>query len=153
MTAMAPTSEEPGLLIASILLGFPIAFVAIWSFVCAIIAVGSGYRSLGKFRVGRAAADEGETLPTPWYAMIGWASYRGGVLTLRSSYDGLTLRVLRIFPFHPPIRVPWERIREDTGGLSGRLGSGSLLLDDRVRLRVPGETFAAIREARARHIS
>ena len=142
---MAPTSEVPGWLIASLVLGFPVAFVGIWSFVCAILAVGSGYRSLGKFRVERAAADEGETLPAPWFATIGLVSYRGGILTLRSSAGGLTLRVLRIFPFHPPIRVPWERIRE--------VASGSMLLDDRVRLRVPEETFDAICEARARHAS
>jgi len=65
---------------------------------------------------------------------------------------GLTLRVPRIFPFHQPIRVPWDRIQEtDGGGLLGRLGSGSMLLDGRVRLRVPAETLAAIREARVRH--
>lgn len=137
-------STSDGWLVAAILLGFPVAFLAIWSFVCAIIATVSGYRSLADFRIERAAADEGEMLPTPWYAMIGWASYRGGVLTLRSSHGGLTLRVLRIFPFHPPIRVPWDRIRED-----GR----SMLLDGRVRLRAPEETFAAIREARMRHTS
>jgi hypothetical protein len=149
---MEPTSAEPGWLLASILLGFPIMFLGIWSFVCAILAVGSGYRSLADFRIEHAAADEGEKLPTPWYAMIGWVSYRGGLLTLRSSRGGLTLRVPRIFPFHQPIRVPWDRIQEaDGGGLLGRLGSGSMLLDGRVRLRVPAETLAAIREAQARH--
>ena len=142
---MEPTSEGSGWLIAAIVLEFPVVFVGTWSFVCAIIAVGSGYRSLGKFRVERAAADQGEALPTPLYARIGLARYRGGVLTLRSSRDGLTLHVLRIFPFHPPIRVPWERIQE--------VASGSMLLDDRVRLRVPEETFDAIREARERHAS
>ena len=136
-------STSDGWLVASLLLGFPIAFLGIWSFVCAILAAGSGYRSLAEFRIERAAADEGEELPTPWYAMIGWVSYRGGILTLRSSRGGLTLRVPRIFPFHPPIRVPWDRIQED--------GGRSMLLDGRVRLRVPEETLAAIREAQARH--
>ncbi|HEX5720410.1 MAG TPA: hypothetical protein VF179_29920 [Thermoanaerobaculia bacterium] len=128
---------------ASLVLGFPIAFLGIWSFVCAILAIVSGYRSLAEFRIERAVADEGEELPTPWYAMIGWGSYRGGILTLRSSHDGLTLRIPRIFPFHPPIRVPWDRIRED--------GGRSILLDGRVRLRVPEETLTAIRQAQARH--
>ncbi len=136
-------STSDGWLVASLLLGFPIAFLGIWSFVCAILAAGSGYRSLAEFRIERAAADEGEELPTPWYAMIGWVSYRGGILTLRSSRGGLTLRVLRVFPFHPPIRVPWDRIRED--------GGRSILLDGRVRLRVPEETLTAIREAQAHH--
>lgn len=145
-------STSDGWLVASILLGFPIVFLGIWSFVCAILATASGYRSLAEFRIERAAADEGETLPTPWYAMIGWVSYRGGILTFRSSRDGLTLRVLRIFPFHQPIRVPWDRIQEaDGGGLLGRFGSGLMLLDGRVRLRVPEATLTAIREAHARH--
>lgn len=149
---MEPASAGTGWLVASILLGFPIVFLGIWSFVCAILATASGYRSLAAFRIDRATADEGEELPTPWYAMIGWASYRGRILTLRSSRAGLTLLVLRIFPFHPPIRVPWDRIQEADGdGLLGRLGSGSMLLDGRVRLRVPAETLAAIREAQARH--
>lgn len=92
-------------LIALIVLGFPVASVGIWSFVCAIPAVGSGYRCLGKFRVERAAADQGEALPTPWYAMIGLARYRGEVLTLRSSRDGLTFASfgssrIRRFAFH-----------------------------------------------------
>lgn len=136
-------STSDGWLVASLLLGFPIAFLGIWSFVCAILAAGSGYRSLADFRIERAAADEGEELPTPWYAMIGWVSYRGGILTLRSSRGGLTLRIPRVFPFHPPIRVPWDRIQED--------GGRSMLLDGRVRLRVPEETLTAIREAQARH--
>src|SRR6187549_27662 len=109
---MEPTSAAPGWLVPAILLGFPIVFLGIWSFVCAILATVSGYRSLADFRIERAAADEGEELPTPWYAMIGLASYRGRILTLRSSRAGLTLLVLRIFPFHPPIRVPWDRIQE-----------------------------------------
>jgi hypothetical protein len=133
-------------------LGFPLAFLGIWSFVCAILAAASGYRSLAEHRIDRAAADEGEKLPTPSFAMIGWSSYRGGVLSFRANRGGLTLRVLRIFLFHPPIRVPWERIQEAEGGeLLGRRFSGSFLLDGRVRLRVPPETFAAIRDAKARY--
>ena len=145
-------STSDGWLMAAILLGFPIVFLGIWSFVCALLAAGSGYRSLADFRIERAAADEGEALPTPWYAMIGGVSYRGGILTLRSSRGGLTLHVLRIFPFHQPIRVPWDRIQQaDGGGLLGRFGSGSLLLDGRVRRLVPEKTLTAIREAQTRH--
>jgi hypothetical protein len=122
--------------------------VAIWSLVCAIIAQVSGYRSLAEFRIDRAAAEEGEALPSPWQAMIGPGRYRGGIVKLRVGPGGLTLRIPRIFLFHPPIRVPWERIRE--GGAHRRF-SVSLLLDERVRLGVPDETFAAIRDAKARY--
>jgi hypothetical protein len=145
---MHSSSELPGWFIPLFVLGFPIAFVAIWSLVCAIIAGVSGYRSLAGFRIDKAAADEGEALPPPLFAMIGSASYRGRILKLRASPRGLTLRIARIFLFHPPVRVPWERIRED--GDSRMFGS-SLTLDDRVRLSVPAETFLAIRDAKARY--
>jgi hypothetical protein len=137
---MASTSD-PVWLVPLILLGFPFAFMGIWSFVCALLAVGSGYLSLREHRIDRAAADEGETLPSPWFAMIGWVSYRR-VLSFRAGPSGLTLRIPRIFPFHPPIRVPWERIQED---------GNSMLLDGRVRLRVPTAVFAAVHDAKARH--
>ncbi len=148
---MASTSDQLWLT-AAILAGFPFVFAAVWSFVCAILATASGYRSLAAFRIDRAAADEGEMLPAPWYAMIGWVSYRGRILNLRATPGGLTVRILRVFLFHPPIRVPWARIQETDGrGILGRLGAGSILLDDRVRLVVPEGTFAAIRSARARY--
>ena len=145
---MSSTSELPVWFVPLFVFGFPIAFVAIWSFVCAIIASVSGYRSLAKFRIDPAAANEGELLPSPWRATIGISRYRGRILTLRASPDGLTLRILRIFPFHPPVRVPWERIREDANrGIFGPY----MLLDDRVRLGVPAETFAAIHDAKTRY--
>jgi hypothetical protein len=149
---MASTSDLPAWFVPMLVLGFPLAFLGIWSFVCAILAAVSGYRSLAPFRIDRAKADEGERLRAPRLAMIGWVSYRGGILSFRANRGGLTLRVPRIFLFHPPIRVPWERIQEAEGdGLLGRRLSGSFLLDGRVRLRVPPETFAAIRDAKARY--
>jgi hypothetical protein len=149
---MASTSDLPAWFVPMFVLGFPLAFLGIWSFVCAILAAVSGYRSLAPFRIDRAEADEGERLPTPQLASIGVSSYRGGILSFRANRGGLTLRIPRIFLFHPPIRVPWERIGDaEGGGLLGRRLSGSFLLDGRVRLRVPPETFAAIRDAKARY--
>ncbi|HEV7669724.1 MAG TPA: hypothetical protein VGS22_14470 [Thermoanaerobaculia bacterium] len=145
---MASPTELTVVLGVALGVGIPVVFVATWSFVCAIIAQVSGYRSLAEFRIDRAAAEEGEALPSPDYATLGPARYRGRILKLRAGPGGLTLRILRIFLFHPPIRVPWERIRE--GGALRRF-SVSLLLDERVRLGVPDETFAAIRDAKARY--
>jgi hypothetical protein len=145
---MASTSDLTAWLGAVLGIGIPVAFVAIWSSVCAIIARVSGYRSLAEFRIDPAAAAEGEALPSPWKATIGPSRYRGGILKLRSGPGGLTLRIPRIFLFHPPVRVPWERIRE---GGDHRMFGASLLLDERVRLGVPDETFAAIRDAKARY--
>ncbi len=146
--AMASTSGMTAWLVVVLALGFLIAFVAIWSFVCAIVAAASGYRSLAKFRIDPTAVNEGEMLPSPSHATIGISRYRGKILTLRASPAGLTLRIPRIFPFHPPIRVPWERIREDA---NPSIAGPSLLLDESVRLGVPAETFAAIRDAKTRY--
>jgi len=140
--AAMESTPAPGWLIPLILLGFPVAFLAVWSCVCALIAATSGYLSLREHRLDGATVDEGEKLPSPWLARIGWASYRGGILSLQAGPAGLTLRIPRIFPFHPPVRIPWERIQE-TGG--------ALLLDGCVRLRVPPATLEAIRDAKARH--
>lgn len=129
-------------------LAFAVMGPAIWCFVSAILAYASGYRSLSAFRIDRTAADEGEELPRPWWAMMGAVSYRGGMLRLRASPAGLTLRVPRIFPFHGPVRIPWDRVQDD-GGPSSRIFT-SILLDGRVHLRVPEATHAAVLAAKER---
>jgi len=144
---MASTSGPATLLVAVLGIGIPVSFVGIWSLVCAIAARASGYRSLAEFRIDPSAAEEGEALPSPDRGMIGPSRYRG-ILELRSSPGGLTLRIPRIFLFHPPVRVPWERIRE---GGNHRIFGRSLLFDERVRLGVPEATLAAILDAKTRY--
>lgn len=151
MEVMAPASDAPVWLVPAILIGFPVVFVGFWSLISALLAVVSGYRSLLGFRLDGTELEAATPLPTPLYAMIGIVSYRGGILSLAASSLGLTLRVSRLFPFHPPIRVPWARIQEaESGGFLGRLAGVALLLDGRVRLRLPETTLTAIRDARAR---
>lgn len=145
---MASSTELTPVLVVALGIGFSVIFVAIWSSVCALIARVSGYRSLALFRIDSAAAAEGEALPSPDFAMIGPARYRGHILKLRASPGGLTLRIPKIFVFHPPVRVPWERVREDPA--YHRILGRAILLDERVRLGLPEETFEAIRTARAR---
>lgn len=146
---MASKAEISTYLVVALAVGFPVVFVAIWSSVCAIIARASGYRSLAKFRVDPPSAAEGEALPTPDFAMIGPARYRGRILKLNAGPRGLSIRIPRIFVFHPPVRVPWERVREDPA--YHRILGRALLLDERVRLGLPEETYEAIRAARARY--
>ncbi len=145
---MSSPAELTTALALALGIGIPVGFVAIWSLVCALNARVSGVRSLAEFRIDPAAAAEGEALPSPDQAMIGPSRYRGRILKLRAGPGGLTLRIPRIFVFHPPIRVPWERIREDPVG--HRILGHAMLLDGRVRLGLPKETFDAIRAARAR---
>lgn len=152
-SVMEPTSELPSWFLPVLLIGFPVVFVGFWSLICALIATLTGYRSLAPLRIEAAQVEEGEKLPTPGFALLGPGRYRGGILSLRASNKGLTLRIARIFPFHPPIRVPWERVQEEAegGGFWGKVALKAFLLDGRVRLRVPEATFAAIREAKARY--
>ena len=107
-----------------------------------LIATLGGYRSLAaKFLIDDTVFSGMDELPTPLYAMIGMSSYRGGLLALRADRTGLALRVSKLFPFHPPIRIPWSHV--------GRAES-SVVLDGRVTLRAPGEAMEAIENARAR---
>lgn len=149
---MASSTGAPLWLIPVIVVAFPVVFVGFWSFVCWLLATVSGYRSLGRFEIDRNLARQGETLPIAYYAMIGVSSYRGGILTLRATPAGLTVHVARIFPFHPPVRLPWDRVHDDpSGGLLNRLTGGAFLLDGRVRLRLPGAVHAAVVAARAKY--
>lgn len=148
---METPAPAPLWLIPLIVLGFPVVFTAIWSLVCFILATVSGHRSLVRFRVSPAEADVGDALPTPTWAMIGLASYRGGIVRLRSSRFGLTVHVSRLFPFHGTVRVPWEHIALEPEVARGFRGlTGTLVLDARVRLRLPAETFHAVRDAHGR---
>lgn len=145
------TAPAPLWLIPLIVLGFPVVFAGIWSLVCFILAVVSGYRSLVRFRVDVREADVGEELPTPLWAMIGLGSYRGGLLQLRASRAGLTMHVSRLFPFHGTLRVPWEHIALEPGLARVFRGvAGTIVLDGRVRLRLPKEIFAAVSDAHGR---
>lgn len=150
MEPTAPTPAPPWL-IPLVILGFPVVFAGIWSLVCFIMAVVSGYRSLARFRVDLREAEVGEALPTPLWAMLGLASYRGGILRLRASRAGFTLHVSRLFPFHGTLRVPWEHVEfEPELARMFRGVAGTVVLDGRVRLRLPTETFAAVRDAHGR---
>lgn len=141
MATMEQSFDLPLWAIPIFMLGFPVAFLGIWGLVTGILSTVNGYRSLSPFRISAADAKMGEPLRRLMLAKVGPISYRGGVLSVRSAGNGLTLRVSPLFPFHPPIRVPSERVRLNDG--TGRTAN-SVLLDDRVRLVVPPDVLAAI---------
>lgn len=143
-------------LVPLIVLVFPFAFVAMWLLVSAILAAVSNYRSLlPGFRIDDASARSARALPTPWYAMIGLVSYRGGIVGLGADDLGLVVRVSKLFPFHPAVRIPWNRVTVGTTSGSGfvrRFLGTSIELDARVTLRVPADVAKAIDDERARHV-
>lgn len=138
---MEPSSDLPLWAIPIIMLAFPAVFLGIWGLVCAILSTVSGYRSLSPFRISVADAKLGEPLRRLMLAKIGVISYRGGVLSIRPASDGLTIRVSPFFPFHQPIRLPWNRVRMNER--AGR-AANAVVLDDRVRLVVPPDVLASI---------
>ena len=120
----------------------PLGFVALWSGVCVLLALLSGWAGLA--RRYRCAADEplgAEHLVT---GMLGVVSFRGA-LTVGVAEDGLDLRVMALFrPGHPPLRIPWDAIQVEgearrwfLGPVTRlRLGPGGPLL------RIPSEIWA-----------
>lgn len=153
---MSPAPNEPPVwLLPFILLAFPLVFGAIWSFVCFVSATLSGYRALAsEFEIEQQLYDGMEALDTPFYVMLGMSSYRGGTMSLRADRIGLALRVWKLFPFHPPVRIPWERVGRSEvgpGTLMTRFLGGSVVLDGRTTLRASEATIGSIEAARSRY--
>ena len=125
-----------------------------WSFVCFLLATVSGYRSLAaEFRIEDGAFDGMEPVASPFYAMLGVSSYRGGTMSLRADRIGLGIRVWRLFPFHPAIRIPWDRVGRAEGVQSSwrnRFLGGVMVLNGRSTFRTSEDTMASIEAARSR---
>jgi hypothetical protein len=144
--------QAPAWLPLLIIVAFPIFFVGVWSAVCVLLAFVSGYRSLLP-RFADAEAGLAQALPSGYFVQVGLVSYRGGLLSFDATPRGLGLQVSRFFPFHPPVRVTWDRIALEEQGSFGTLSrfvGRTLVLDGRVRMRIPEETAAAIEAYRAR---
>ena len=131
-------------LVALILVGSSLFFVALWAGISVMIAAASGYRSLLQFR--SADARTGDPLPRAHTVHLGNARYRGHMLTLTASRDGLGMHVHRMFVGHPDLRIPWDRVEI---AASDRRGV-DVVLDGRVHMRVPAEIADAIAAARPR---
>lgn len=142
---MEPESDLPLWAIPIVMLAVPAAALGIWGLVCAILSTLSGYRSLSPYRISAADAKTGGPLQRLRVAQIGPVSYRGGVLSLRPAGDGLTIRISPFFPFHRPIRLPWDRVRMNES--RGRTAN-ALVLDDRVRLVVAPDVLASVLAAK-----
>jgi hypothetical protein len=94
-----------------ILIGFPITFVAIWSFVCWLIAlIGGWQRMAGHYRTNNPPPP-GSKKFDHIFGMVGVASYRA-TLNVAVAPEGLYLSVMRIFGVgHPPLLIPWADVR------------------------------------------
>lgn len=142
---MLLAEAPPALLVPILVIAAPLGFVAIWSGVCLLLGLVSGWGGLARrFRTREEAPAGAEG---GLFARIGLIAYRG-VLGVGRADDGLDLRVMLLFrPGHPPLRIPWSEIRvEGERSLFGfgkvtrlRLGAGGPLLN------LPSATWERVR--------
>ena len=133
--------------IAAVVFG-PLSFVALWCGISGLIAVVSGYRNLAeRFAEPRVYAGTGRPLPDPFYARLGLASYRGYMIHLDANQAGLGIQVSRLFPFHPPLRIPWNRIVMGSPSKWRLWPTRSFILDGSVTVHISEETGNAIADA------
>jgi hypothetical protein len=124
-------------------LGF---FVGLWIAISHMLAALGGYRSLLPYRTTDART--GEPLPTPAVLRFGPASYKSGIVTFTASPEGLGIRVHRIFPGHPDLRIPWDRVEPGAPALRGV----AVVLDGRVKLVASRSFSDAVADARSRRL-
>jgi hypothetical protein len=107
-----PTDPAPPWLIPLIFVAFPIFFVAMWSFVCLLLSMISGWRKIAE-RFPGSATPTGTRFPMVTGA-VGVMGYRN-CLKVHVAPEGLHIAVWKMFRFgHPPLFIPWSEIRNAT---------------------------------------
>lgn len=139
------TSALDMILMVSIVVGAPLAFVGLWVGVCSLLAAVGGWRKLAtRYRgVGPGPSTVSTT------GILGTVRYKG-TLALGASPAGLDLSVMLLFRAgHPTLRIPWTdiRVEGEKRQLFGswtqvRLGQGGPLL------QVPSQTWQRLTQAR-----
>jgi hypothetical protein len=99
-------------LIPVIVVGFVVAFSAIWCFVCWLISIIGGWRRLAQhYRTSDTPNGPGLFAR---FLRLGISSYRRTV-TVHITPAGLHLAVMPLFRLgHPPLMIPWSAVRNAT---------------------------------------
>lgn len=136
----------PAIGVLAIIVGFPVVFVAMWSFVCFLLAAVSGWQ--GMLRTYRCPEGlRGTPLPSGFVVRVGLSRYRG-VMRFEAAPQGLIARVSRLFPFHPALLLPWSAIRvARTGGV---FTVGEMQVMGGSTFHLNGEALTAIESAMPR---
>jgi len=104
---------DPGLLFALIVIGFPIAFMGLWSLILLILSSLGGWRELALWYKSAGLPPEAERKSGISLAMgRGWlkVSYRSGV-QLGVTPEGIGLKpILVLGLFHPPLFLPFREM-------------------------------------------
>ncbi|MEZ4392748.1 MAG: hypothetical protein R3A48_16785 [Polyangiales bacterium] len=144
------TSSEPGVLVVVLIAaGFPILFVGIWSLVCLTLSAASGWRSM---RAAYPAPEglRGAPLPSGFACAIGGVSYRG-TTSFEATPQGLLARVMVIFPFHPPLLIPWSALRLTPTGSA--FFAGEMQVAHGATFRLNADALASIGAAQAQALN
>lgn len=135
--------SAPWYLVPAIVVGFVVLFTTLWSGVSGLLALTSGWRSMAE----RYAAPVGlqvAPLASGHAVRLGVASYRG-VMSFEATPQGLIVRVMRLFPFHPTLLLPWDAL--SLARVSGFFTVGTLAVRNGATFALNGEAFASIEGA------
>jgi hypothetical protein len=135
--------SPPAYLLPLIIVAFAVVFTTMWSGVCLLISLVSGWRAMAE----RFACPEGLTgasLGSGYAVRVGLASYRG-VMSFEAAPQGLIVRVMRLFPFHRPLLLPWGALTLSQGG--GFFFAGVMKVAGGADFMLNGDAFGAIGRA------
>jgi len=123
-------------------------FAALWTAICALLSVASGWRAMA-YRYPSPAGLSGARLRSGFACRVGWVNYRG-VLSFEATSRGLLARVNRLFPFHPAVLLPWAalQLRRD----DGIFFAGTLTVADGATFGLNREALDAIEHALSRSL-
>lgn len=129
---------------AAIMVAFPLIFIAIWSGVCGLMTLVSGWRAMAE-RYPCPEGLEGRELDAGHTLRVGVARYRG-VISLEAAPQGLIVRVMKLFPFHAPLLLPWGGLRlvVEEGVFSS---AGRMEVEGGATFHLNREAFASIEQA------
>ena len=137
--------SDPWWLLPFIVVAFAVTFTAMWSLVCGILAAVSGWRGMAT-RYPCPPGLTGDPLASGHAIRVGISSYRG-VISFEATPQGLVARVMKLFPFHAVLLLPWEAITLTRGG--GFLSAGSMRVADGADFSLNGDAIGSIEQAMA----
>lgn len=119
-------------------------FVGLWGAICALLSAMSGWRGMAALYPCPPGAT-GPQLKSGFASRVGWVNYRG-VLTFEAAPQGLIVRVMRLFPFHAPVLIPWSAMQLTRD--NGIFFAGSMQVHVGPKFGLNREALDAIEHAR-----
>jgi hypothetical protein len=104
------STTSMALIVAFVLVGFPLAFGALWIFITRLMSFIGGWDRVGQHFAAPKGRPDGRMLRRVT-GMFGIARYKA-VLTVITTAGGIYIENRTVFrPGHPPLFIPFEAIR------------------------------------------